>query len=501
MACWRGRGGVGAWLVLAACGPDPAEDPTAGSSSATETGGSTETGEIETEGDTEPTGTTTDGTTGEEIDETCEGSVVDHAQQCGADCPIVADVRVACDAHAFGDPGLRVAPGPDATWLATTSDATAWMMEIQPDGLVGAHELPDDVTRTTMSLALDPQGVPHLSAYAAWRGDLPSAVVFFAAGGPTYAPELVREGDGSGSVFDLEFDVEGRAHVWFSSDPPYGRAEAIRSVDATWAQADAPVPGDTGWQRFTVAPDGTSVAFDFALEGELYSLAALAAGVTQTIGTPYGNTYPGMSVQISPPSMPALDVEGPDYFVLKEHEDGYRVAWPIAGDSEEVRLDGTAAFAATCLLPDGNEPGLCPESCEERGTGIDDRMAAIARTSDGRVFVAWMWTELDQTLSYEETCDEEVGCYCNFTIERDDSRGELVLAELDVETLEVREVLRVTDKNPHLWGLFGDYDGSPRPFDMRSFGNDLAIGARVRDTEALSPAAIRVLRIDTTLIP
>lgn len=127
-------------------------------------------------------------------------------------------------------------------------------------------------------------------------------------------------------------------------------------------------------------------------------------------------------------------------------------------------------------------------------------MLAVSRTTGGRVWAAWMWTQLDQSLSYTESCNEEVGCYCNATVERDDSRAELVLAEVDLATREVHEVFRLRDAAPHTWGLFGDFRESPRPIDMRSFGTDLAIGVRVREGSVVEPAAMRMLRVDTSML-
>ena len=487
-------GGIGLGLWVAACGPSNGGSADGG------TGGQTDTSTTTNEGDTE-TPPDTDG----EVPETCDGVAVDHATTCADGCPIVADVRVTCDAHAFGDPGLRVAPSPDTTWLVTTSDNHAWMMDLQADGLVAAHVLPEDITRTTMSLALDPAGAPHLAADATQflgPNDYEGGVVYVSGTAAPYDVELVYDGEVYGPLFDMEVDLDGRAHVWFSSDPPDGRAEAIRELDGSWSQRDAPVPGVSGWQRYTVTPTGASVAFDFVESGGEYHLAALADGQTRTLGGGFGPSYPGSYVHIAPPPQPALDDPGPDYVMLVEHDDGYRVVWPTTEGSQEVALTQTAPFEPTCVVDEGGGgPGSCPTTCEETGMGVEDRMAAIARTSDGRVWVAWMWTERDQTLSYTETCDEEVGCYCNFDIDREESRGEIVVAQVDLDTLVVTEVLRVSDTNPHQWGLFTDYRESPRAFDMRTYGTDLALGARVRNTEAYEPAAIRTLRIDTTLVP
>src|SRR5690606_11941923 len=58
----------------------------------------------------------------------CAGTVVDHSADCNEGCAIVEDVRITCNATEFGDPGLRVAPSPDATLLVTAASTSAWLM-------------------------------------------------------------------------------------------------------------------------------------------------------------------------------------------------------------------------------------------------------------------------------------------------------------------------------------------------------------------------------------
>lgn len=131
-----------------------------------------------------------------------------------------------------------------------------------------------------------------------------------------------------------------------------------------------------------------------------------------------------------------------------------------------------------------------------------DEQVAAARTSDGRVWAAYALTHIDQTRVYEESCNDEVGCWCNSTTTRDDSWGELVLLELDMSAGEAVEVMRVKTLDVEIHSLFILTRESVRAFDMRAFGTSLALGVRVRapgDEEFQTPD-MRLLRIDTAQI-
>src|SRR5690242_10657898 len=55
-------------------------------------------------------------------DGACTARTMEHAGACTSEpCAIVADVEIFCGYDEFADPGIRVAPAPGATWLATSS--------------------------------------------------------------------------------------------------------------------------------------------------------------------------------------------------------------------------------------------------------------------------------------------------------------------------------------------------------------------------------------------
>lgn len=505
---------LGVLALAVGCGSDEPTPGGGGSQGETETPENSSGDVAETEGDTErdtdfdtdadtdfdtDADTETEGDT--EIDdpfEACAAEPVDHSADCGEGCPILFDARVTCDAYAFGDPGLRVAPAANSTVLVTSSDESAWMMHLRDDGM-DAQILPEVMSRKTIHLALDAEGTPVLAADTTQALGFEGGVTVLLGEGPDFETEDVYEGDVFAPVFNTEMGSDGRLHVWFSSDPPEGRTESIRDANGEWTSRNAPVPGTSGWQMFTVDSDGESVGFDF-VEGAAgtWSLAALSGGATQTMSDFYPD-YPGARVSVAPPPMPPLEVEGPAYVTLVEHDDGLRVSWPTDDGFEEWPLEGTAPIAPTCVVEADDDGNCFPKSCTEVGTGVEPIWSAIARTSDGRVWAAWMRTNLDLDLTFTASCDPEVGCFCNSDVTRDDSWGELVLAEVDLETRELREAFVLRDANPHGFGLFSSED-SARALDLRAWGSELAIGTRVRDEGIFDPGAIRVLRVDTASI-
>ncbi len=498
-----GRGlGLGLGLCIAS---SPAIG--CGGRATTEEGESGESGEESAEESATETGTEEGEETGETGEEgpqptgMCEAFVVDHETDCSIDCPIVLDVKVGCDDTEFGDPGLRVAPrGDEGAWLVTSSSDHAWMMRLDPDASLEEGELPSEFARGTISLALDPAGEPHLAVDATNfdGGDYAGALTYLSLGAGEYLLETVFDRDDKYiPLFDMEIDAGGTAHVWYSSEPPDENSEARRSPSGDWTQQLAPVPGDSGWQRYTVLGDGTPVAFDFDDPAGSWYLWALQGGDTRQIGTGWGSSYPGAYVMITPPTLPSLDVAGPDFVVVKEHVNNVRVAWPTDSEFGEVFVPESEPLELNCLEGVDGSPGSCPETCEETAEGLIEGSTAIARTRDGRVWVGWVVTHYDQSRDVTESCDEEVGCWCNSFVTREDSWSEIILAEVDTQAGTLVERMRLGERDPYVQGRFLDYRESPRIFDMRAFDTDLAVGMRVRGDEDDRPH-MRVIRIDTT---
>jgi hypothetical protein len=300
------------------------------------------------------------------------------------------------------------------------------------------------------------------------------------------------------SVLDFEFDTQGRAHLWVLTDAPDEQTAFVRE-GGQWSDSQPPMPWSPGWQRYGLTSADAPVTFFFA--PATWRIVADEGMGAYPLTNGFDLGYTGADALAVPPTLP-VPSNGAPYFFFAQDESSLRIAYPTITPEgfEEVIVPDTATIEFQCLADYDGTPGTCPTSCEEVVDGLYGGMTSVARTTDGRVWVAHVITHFDQTHAYTETCDEEVGCWCNWDVTRDDSWGELVLGSLDVAAGQVVEVLRLDTRAPDMFGLFDDYRESPRGFDMRAFDDRLAIGLREHDHE-LDVPALRVWHVDTSLIP
>jgi len=434
----------------------------------------------------------------------CTVSVVDHSQSCADGCPILSDLLVHCDDTAFGDRGLRVAPEPNADrlYFVTAGSNYAWFGALASDASGELEVLPEGFTGKFIALAQDPAGAPFAAADQTQFG-------------PTYAggvvirdlldrsEELVFDApDRYLPLLDFEFDTQGRAHVWIKTVAPDERRRFVRAAAGGWTSEPAPAPGERRWKRFGLTSEDAPVAFGFVESPTNdWRLHVDEGAGAYSIGSSFGTRYPDAYALAVPPTLPSLAVGEPRYLRFSQSMTGFRVVAPTAEGYVERLIAKATAVEYDCPTEAAFKNG-CPQSCEELAVGLLDRQVAVARTSDGRIWAAWAVTHFDQTWVYTERCDEEVGCWCETSVSRDDNWGEIVLAQVDVENGGVVEVLRVDTLDPELTGASTRSDEVARTFDMRAFDDRLAIGQRIRSVErgALAPD-MRLLHIDTSLIP
>ncbi|MEO1271269.1 MAG: hypothetical protein AAFX99_24520 [Myxococcota bacterium] len=432
----------------------------------------------------------------------CTVAQVDHSAACDEGCPITVDVRMRCDSSEFADPGLGVAPSADdeGVYLVTSGSDHAWLASFYADGSSSVEPLPETFARNTHSIAQSPSGTLSIGADLTRGANYLGGVTYYEPLSPGATEELVFDNpEKYTSVSDLEFDSDGVPHIWFLSDAPDERTHAWKPLGGEWQTERATLPGDSnsGWGRFTIATDRSPVAFNFDRDSDDgWSLWADGGDGPFAISSSLGRRLAWASPV--PPPMPALEVEGPRFAIFSQYESSFRVSAPNDdGGYDEILIASEPALTLSCTADyDDGTTATCPAQCDELATGLDTGMVAVSRTSDGRWWAAWAVTTIDQTLTFEEDCHEDIGCWCARTgTLRDDSRGELVLAELDFATGETHEVLRLDSfvPNPSAW-----YDANQQAhaLDMRAFGDQLALGVRVASTSD----EIRVLRIDTNLI-
>ena len=169
----------------------------------------------------------------------------------------------------------------------------------------------------------------------------------------------------------------------------------------------------------------------------------------------------------------------------------------------ELGVPGTTEMRHTCFH--GGYVGVdgsCEGSCQELGVGLIWDAYAAAETSDGRLWVAWVETELDQEITYTKDCSLGVPelCECVATVVSDASTGRVHLVVSDPALTSATEVLVLP--TPGLAPL--ELLATPNPpvqrnFEMRAFGTTLTLATRERGSPDDSARLRgRVVMLDTT---
>jgi hypothetical protein len=419
-----------------------------------------------------------------------------------ADAAVVIDGELRCNDTEMAAPGVRVAPAPDATWLATSSTNDRHVYRLTSSAAERQEGVPKDFLRTTMSLALAPDGTPHLGADTTMVANQGSVTYVggathtsFANG--TWTSSLVHHTPGKYTpVLDLEVGGDGVPRMWLVSDAPSTYSLATPDGASGWTLINAllPVPVATGGgYRFTLATDGSIVALAFDLGASLPQLRALVGGLLRNIGSPVEN-WLITDYSVTAVKAPAT-VAGPLFAAAIAHNDGVHIVGESAQAPEtEVTAPGTTAPTPTCVTP--TDLMSCNGTCNETGVGMEERAFAIAWTDDGVAWLAYVVTAFDQIIAYGPQGDPG-GQFCVANVQQDSSKGTLHLVRATLDGSAPKEVLTVPIERPGAQDAFAPGDGfdDPRFVDARGFGKDLAIGVR---TGWFGSNAVRVLRIDTT---
>lgn len=405
-----------------------------------------------------------------------------------AECSVVLDTDVLCDDLEFGEPGVRVAPAANATWLATASSDATIVYRIEQDGAERVDEgLPPEYARNTYSIATDASGRLHLGVDATRAGnDYVGGAEHAVFDGTAWTRTLVHDRDDKYvSMINLEIGADDRASLWISDDAPETCVIAQQTAEGTFTTESAPTVTDGGGGRwFSLGVDAQGIAFDVRSEG----LIALIDGDERVVGST-GTSYDYRVTHAPAPFDGAL---GPTYAALLVQPTGLTVVWPEGDETwGEVAVPGSREPVATCPFPDDD---ACTGSCVETSVGVEAPSFAIARTSDGMFWVAFVETTFDVDYDFEEECEEEAGCFCSAIPQEDRSTFTLRLFKVDPTTSTVEAVY--ASPIPRLLGRFTDLFSQPRSLDLRGYGTSLAIGMRLADPSPAAPA-VRVMRIET----
>jgi hypothetical protein len=517
--------------LLTACGPSSSETGSGGSSTGSETAGggsagSTSPGGSGSAGSTDPGGGGSAGSTdpggGGSAGSTnpggggsggavvakkvpCDGPPVDHSAACTAPCPLTVDLNVFCNDSEFAAPGLSVAPGPDATWLLTTSAHDRMLIKADAAGVtrVGDDVLPNEFVRSQLLFGRSPKGELHVV------GDTRQPPYFDVGGvqdlafdGASWTQTAVLpEAKKSFGAQALAIGSDGALHLWsvrWSPDTKYSAKHAWQDAAGSWSVGDMPLPQDATDFQFALTADGQPASFgsaDLGVDG--WTLQSEIGGVQESVGS--GAKSPSVLyffrfLLAEGPLVPG----GPAFAALTLHPEALHVVWPQGGSYQEIALAGSAPLYPTCA-----GSGMCDSICHETASGVEDGAMAIARTEDGTLWVGFAVHHLDMQFHYTPCGPNPGDCgYCVGSAISDNSTTTFHLVRVPTDGSAPQEVLALPIDELALDVWQGLFDGTKHAVAMRGAGEDVAIGLRTKLPPNFNQpvSQVRLLRVDTSQI-
>jgi hypothetical protein len=404
-----------------------------------------------------------------------------------------------CDGDEYAAPGLRVAPTADGTWLvsATTGDSVVYRVNADKQDRL---TLPNDFDRTTMFVATAADGTLHIAADTTHPDGSGSKVTY--PGGVTHVA-LVNGAFKSEVVFDnpekytsvIDFDIGPKATptMWILSDAPDQISKAAQNSNGAWDVAVIP-KGD--YTRFVLANDGSVVPVAYRKDGNAnYDVYGNVGGMdVKLAGTQLDYSFPTVTYT-APLAVPAAD--GPLFALALGEDVGISVVPVKAGAAPQVqtKIKGTDQPYPTCMTP--GDLKTCKGTCHETavgGGGVEPNAFAIGMTDDGRSWLAYVETRVDQVIAYSPQGDPGAET-CIGNVQSDASKGVLHLVSVTADGA-AKEVLSMPVDRPGGADSFGDFSADAHFIDARAFGKDIAIG--LRTGWITDKKAVRVIRIDTS---
>ncbi len=435
------------------------------------------------------------GGTGGQKPVTCTWAAKTSNAVCSAGaCPISIDQELRCDDDEFAAPGVRVAPAPDATWLATSSGHARQVYRIAGGKAEKQDGVPESFQRTSIALTLSADGAVHLASDTTTQPDYQGGVVYASYVGGMWTTSVAFDNpEKYTSVLDLEMAKDDTPLLWVLTDAPDTYSLLTPDPAGGWKVAAAPVPAVGAWNRFTRASDGSIVSLAFKqTPTNAMQLHALVGAKDRVIGPPFSDfSAPDYVLAAAPaPASPSELL----FALAMADEDGIHVFGESASAPEqEVFLPGIKEPVATCKNP---EPTSCTgATCHETSVGMERGSFSLAWTDDGVAYLAYVITTYDQDITYSLQGDPGIeDCWPN--VASDKSTGTLHLVRVTFDGSPPKEVLTMPVERPGGGDAFSDINSSVRVLDARAFGHDLAIGLRTGWVG--TPHAVRVLRLDTT---
>lgn len=423
---------------------------------------------------------------------TCEATQGDVEDGClVAGCAVVVDTDFTCDDFEVAAPGVRVAATEEATFLVTaTSNAAVVYRVIGGEASRIDDGLPSSYVRSTFSAATDSEGNLHLGVDATIPGvDYDGGAEHAVFDGVSWSRSVVHDReDKYVPMLNLEIGAGDLASLWISDDAPDTCVIAQEDEGGAITTVNAPtLQGAYGRRWFSLATDERVVAFDMRDD----VLRTLIDGQETSLG---GASVAAEYLVAHAPA-PFEGAAGPAYAALLARQQGLSVVWPDgAGGWDEAVVPGSGRPTLSC--PDLSDGPECTGDCVETSTRVERDSFAIGRTTDGKLWVAFVSSAYDIALHYEEDCQEEIGCFCNKIVDDDQSTYTLHLVSIDPESGTAEEVYRGSTERLGVDDLFLGSYSYPRALDVRGYGTSLAIGVRTAGA-SFGEAAVRLLRIET----
>lgn len=400
--------------------------------------------------------------------------------------------------------GLRVAPAPNTTWLSTSSNADQMLFRISG----GSAERSNHGLLHSGLLALDNEGSLHMAYIetplgASLYSNPPFAAHAVLRGNTWTSERVYANPPGSTFVDAFEIAQDNQLYLWASGGV----------IDVAWLMTKKPAAtswtGSSGggalfWDRgYTVINDGSPVTLGVVRpnSGALGDLYVELAGENIELSR---GLIPHSTFRVTHAPPPSSDASvGPDLATVTQASSGLSVAWLTPDGVAHVDLPGTTFTPSPeeSIFVGVKDP-VCASSSRYVAAGVALDEYNIARTSDGSIWVAYIYTKYDVQHHYEASCtvcSDDNCCRCDRVIEQDASRASLHLLRIDTITATAREVLVLPMAPLQVRAYFLKSWRDPRMFDMRGFGKNLAIGLRTRSKTVARPN-VRVLRIDTSTL-
>jgi hypothetical protein len=259
---------------------------------------------------------------------------------------------------------------------------------------------------------------------------------------------------------------------------------------------------DDNHARWTLDRDGLPVGFALAFT-DTTQLEAYAGGENVVMGHPA--EYVGFGFRPLSPAMPPAPEGVPAFAAVMQYDEGLSIAWPDGeGGSLEQAVPDSGQVGSRCPIPALDR---CENSvCAERYDFVAVDGFAVTQTSDGRLWLVWLESHVDQQGSFTLACNadpfsEEETCTCYPAAPtRRDNHTTLHLARFDFSTRELVETLSLALPQMRFDSGYDQFQDA-RVLDARAFDDQLAIGLRTEGEPragAIVERVQRLLHIDTS---